>query len=122
MEICLSEIERCRNFPPFFIGFLGERYGWVPKAGERAAYWPKAQDSPYAKHIQQAVHDGISVTELEMRLAVLERGRRRSSRGKCCSACAINHSSMNCIRRRGIDFSPLLVGDLTAARSASCWR
>jgi telomerase protein component 1 len=26
LEICLDEIERCR---PFFIGILGERYGWV---------------------------------------------------------------------------------------------
>jgi telomerase protein component 1 len=27
LEICLDEIERCR---PFFVGLLGERYGWVP--------------------------------------------------------------------------------------------
>ena len=27
LEICLHEIEDCR---PFFIGMLGERYGWVP--------------------------------------------------------------------------------------------
>jgi hypothetical protein len=27
LPICLAEIERCR---PFFIGLLGERYGWVP--------------------------------------------------------------------------------------------
>lgn len=27
LPICLAEIERCR---PFFIGVLGERYGWVP--------------------------------------------------------------------------------------------
>src|SRR5262245_52886796 len=27
LPICLGEIERCR---PFFIGLLGERYGWVP--------------------------------------------------------------------------------------------
>lgn len=27
LEICLDEIERCR---PFFIGLLGERYGWTP--------------------------------------------------------------------------------------------
>lgn len=31
VEICLAEIDRCRDFPPFFIGFLGERYGWIPK-------------------------------------------------------------------------------------------
>jgi len=27
LEVCLDEIERCR---PFFIGILGQRYGWVP--------------------------------------------------------------------------------------------
>lgn len=27
LEICLDEIEKCK---PFFIGLLGERYGWVP--------------------------------------------------------------------------------------------
>ena len=28
LPICLEEIKRCR---PYFIGLLGERYGWVPK-------------------------------------------------------------------------------------------
>src|SRR2546429_290672 len=28
LPLCLSEIERCR---PYFIGLLGERYGWVPE-------------------------------------------------------------------------------------------
>ena len=26
-KVCLEEIERCK---PFFIGLLGDRYGWVP--------------------------------------------------------------------------------------------
>ena len=26
VEISLKEIDHCRDFPPFFIGFLGERY------------------------------------------------------------------------------------------------
>ena len=29
LPICLAEIERCR---PFFIGLLGNRYGWVPQS------------------------------------------------------------------------------------------
>jgi hypothetical protein len=28
LPLCLQEIEHCR---PYFIGLLGERYGWVPK-------------------------------------------------------------------------------------------
>lgn len=34
VEIRLKEIDRCRDFPPFFIGFLGERYGWLPSHDE----------------------------------------------------------------------------------------
>lgn len=71
VEICLKEIERCRDFPPFFIGFLGERYGWVPHEEELAAYWEQHTDSSFAPAIQSAVRRGISVTELEMELAVL---------------------------------------------------
>ncbi|GHV65977.1 hypothetical protein FACS1894199_08240 [Bacteroidia bacterium] len=32
VDICLKEIEKTN---PFFIGLLGERYGWVPTSGER---------------------------------------------------------------------------------------
>jgi len=74
VEICLKEIDRCRDFPPFFIGFLGERYGWVPVHQDLSAYWEKNQQSPYASPIGQAVERGISVTELEMELAVLQTG------------------------------------------------
>ena len=70
----MSEIDRCRNFPPFFIGFLGERYGWVPNIDELDAYWKNRADSPYLKSINQAVMRRISVTELEMELAVLNEG------------------------------------------------
>ena len=28
IKVCMSEIERCR---PFFIGLIGERYGWIPE-------------------------------------------------------------------------------------------
>src|SRR5436305_2017804 len=31
IRACLEEIDRCR---PFFIGMLGDRYGWVPKFHE----------------------------------------------------------------------------------------
>src|SRR3954447_14669318 len=30
LPVCLGEIDRCR---PFFLGILGERYGWVPGSG-----------------------------------------------------------------------------------------
>ena len=27
LPLCVAEIQRC---PPYFIGLLGERYGWIP--------------------------------------------------------------------------------------------
>lgn len=41
LPICLEEINRCRpgedaGTRPFFIGLLGERYGWVPDKGSKA--------------------------------------------------------------------------------------
>ena len=74
VEICLKEIDRCRDFPPFFIGFLGERYGWIPRHDDLTAYWERHGESPYAAPIRAAVQRGISVTELEMELAVLATG------------------------------------------------
>lgn len=82
VEICLAEIDRCRDFPPFFIGFLGERYGWIPKEEELIAHWKRHADSPYVAQIRQAVERGIGVTELEMELAVLAEGAAEKLQGQ----------------------------------------
>jgi nephrocystin-3 len=56
LPICLSEIDQCR---PFFIGILGERYGWVPGPENISA---RVRDAyPW---LEQHVDD--SLTELEM--------------------------------------------------------
>jgi hypothetical protein len=62
LPICLSEIEKCR---PFFIGLLGERYGWIPPADvyERELVNRLPWLSEHA--------GGKSVTELEMLHGVL---------------------------------------------------
>lgn len=62
LPICLGEIERCR---PYFIGLLGERYGWVPPADH---YRPEllARQPWLQSHIA-----GSSVTELEILHGVL---------------------------------------------------
>ena len=70
-EICLAEIERCAEYPPFFIGFLGERYGWVPQRSDLSQEQGKLggrADERWAR-LQEAVAEGIGVTELEMRYA-----------------------------------------------------
>ena len=82
VEICLREIDRCRDFPPFFIGFLGERYGWIPQHDDLVAYWDKHVDTHYERTIRHAVERNISVTELEMELAVLARGAADKLRGQ----------------------------------------
>ncbi len=53
LPICLAEIDNCR---PFFIGILGERYGWVPESPDRHLL---------AEHgLEEQI--GKSVTEMEM--------------------------------------------------------
>ena len=65
VEICLREIE---NSIPFFIGIVGNRYGWVPKKEELGeevfGQFPKIDDY---------IENHLSVTEMEMQFGVLER-------------------------------------------------
>lgn len=59
LPICLDEIERCR---PYFIGLLGERYGWVPDEIDAGLI----ERQPWL-----AEHRDQSVTELEIIHGVL---------------------------------------------------
>jgi tetratricopeptide (TPR) repeat protein len=59
LRVCLAEIENCR---PFFVGLLGERYGWVP--GEIPG--ELIQQQPWLEE-----HHEHSVTELEIVHGVL---------------------------------------------------
>jgi tetratricopeptide (TPR) repeat protein/GTPase SAR1 family protein len=62
LPLCLAEIERCR---PFFVGILGERYGWVPR---KSAFTKKLlSDQPWLAELME----GTSVTELEIIHGVL---------------------------------------------------
>jgi len=54
LPICLAEIARCR---PYFVGILGERYGWVPDVLEPALI----EQEPWL-----AGRVGRSITELEI--------------------------------------------------------
>ena len=62
IPICLGEIDRCR---PYFVGMLGQRYGWIPPADQ---YSPEVLErQPWLKeHL-----GGVSVTELEILHGVL---------------------------------------------------
>ena len=59
LPICLAEIQRCR---PYFIGLLGERYGWVPEEID-----PDLEERE--KWLKE--HHERSVTELEILHGVL---------------------------------------------------
>lgn len=59
LPICLDEIDAGR---PFFLGLLGERYGWVPGA---------IADELVERHPWLAEHRTCSVTELEIVHGVL---------------------------------------------------
>jgi hypothetical protein len=60
LPMCLQEIEHCR---PYFIGLLGERYGWIPEE-----FSPHLlQTQPWLKQ-----HHGKSVTALAILHGLLE--------------------------------------------------
>ncbi len=65
VEICLREIE---NSIPFFIGIIGNRYGWVP-AKENLGGNVTERFTDVNKYIDQH----LSVTEMEMQFGVLSR-------------------------------------------------
>lgn len=60
LPICLKEIENCR---PYFLGLVGERYGWVPA---------NLPEELVAIHPWLAEHREKSVTELEILHGVLQ--------------------------------------------------
>jgi len=69
LPICLAEIDRSR---PYFIGMLGERYGWIPP---QEGYAPDLLErQPWLKKHQ----GGKSVTELEILHGVLKNKRMRT--------------------------------------------
>lgn len=61
LEVCLDEIEQCR---PFFIGILGERYGWTPDSYQ-------VPDYPQFDWLN-SVQKGYSITALEILHGVLK--------------------------------------------------
>ncbi len=66
LKICLDEIDRCR---PYFIGILGERYGWTPRLEDVRKDPELLDEHPW---IIPCIENGISVTEMEMLYGVLE--------------------------------------------------
>jgi hypothetical protein len=63
VEVCLQNIDRCR---PFSLCFLGQRYGWIPEAGDVSA-------ETLAKYpgLHSAIAEQRSVMELRVLHAVV---------------------------------------------------
>lgn len=67
-DICLKEVQKTR---PFFIGLLGERYGWIPTEAECKAMAENTaifEDFPW---IAGELAKGTSITEIEIQEGVL---------------------------------------------------
>ena len=64
-EICLKEIEASR---PFFIGIVGDRYGWIPEEKDYPADSSLFQSFPWVK---EDIKEGRSITEIEIQYGVL---------------------------------------------------
>ena len=65
VEICLREIE---NSIPFFIGIIGNRYGWVPAKEDLGG-----NVTERFTDVNQYIEQHLSVTEMEMQFGVLQR-------------------------------------------------
>lgn len=65
MQICFDEIERCR---PYFIGILGDRYGWCPDLSDVEKNPDIDSIYPWVK---EYISNGKSITEMEMQLGAL---------------------------------------------------
>jgi hypothetical protein len=59
IRICLEEVDKCR---PYFIGIIGDRYGWVPEFHELLMDPDLLTKYPW---IEEVAMQGASVTEME---------------------------------------------------------
>lgn len=64
IEICLNQIEETR---PFFIGLIGDRYGWCPIEADISSNQRLLNAYPWVK---ESIVSGLSMTEIEMRFGV----------------------------------------------------
>lgn len=74
IPICLGEIDNSR---PYFIGLIGERYGWIPPKDA----WGNAISESYEHVVREAVDRQMSITEAEIYYGVLHDAEMM---GKAC--------------------------------------
>ncbi len=68
IEICLDEVENCK---PFFIGILGERYGWTPESYQVPEYekydWVRKFDKGHSITALEIYHGVLNKKEMKPR-------------------------------------------------------
>ncbi len=69
VKVCLDAIDRCK---PYFIGLLGNRYGWQPKMEDLGGEIPDNFKDEHKDLLKEAIHEGKSITEMEILLGVLK--------------------------------------------------
>lgn len=65
LQVCLNEIDNSR---PFFIGILGDRYGWCPAENE---YYNNRTIQDQYRWVLDCINEGKSVTEMEIQYGAL---------------------------------------------------
>lgn len=96
LPICLSEIDRSR---PYFIGMLGERYGWIPSSN---GFAPELLETQAWLRAHQG---GKSVTELEILHGVLNNRRMQGQ-------ALFYFRSPSYAKKKGGDYLPTSKDDL----------
>ena len=66
IDICIDEIERSH---PFFVGLLGDRYGWAPAESSDSDWSTVVSDKN--KWVADLIRQGKSITEIEIMHGVL---------------------------------------------------
>ena len=67
IQTCFDEISNSR---PFFIGIIGQRYGWCPTSGD--LHVNERLNELYGEDIKHYISEGMSITEMEMQYGVLQ--------------------------------------------------
>lgn len=67
IQTCFDEISNSR---PFFIGIIGQRYGWCPTSGD--LHVNERLYELYGEDIKHYIAEGMSITEMEMQYGVLQ--------------------------------------------------
>ena len=73
LEICLREID---NSHPYFIGIVGDRYGWCPNESD---YFNNDNLCKSYNKIGKYINNQLSITEIEFMYAALDQRKKRNA-------------------------------------------